>query len=316
MIPGRILHTLVDLCVRSMREPLASSVPQVNHNRYHALNMLFMKRAVRLAFGVAMSQSPEQRSLMFKAIERSQIDELFLSFMHGAAPAPYVTETLMTAFLHSLPESLCLLKLIYPLPTLPPSLTSYNHIRSAHPTPIRTPQPTIEAPHCPSHLPSHLPFHLHCPSHLPSHLPFHLPSLQPSHLPSAHHVGSRVRVLDLSGSELLVSLPSWLPELPQLHVVLVCGCSKLKQLPANLSGIHSKYKDITIDFSGCSALFHLDESRDAPSAGATVFRDAAQLDIVRELLRCAETEQAVELLTVRDGRGRRFETSFGLKVRR
>ena len=61
-------------------------------------------------------------------LKRSSVDELTISFMQDEAPAPYVSEHLLTDLMHSLPESLTSLAIVYPLPSLPLELSSYTHL--------------------------------------------------------------------------------------------------------------------------------------------------------------------------------------------
>jgi len=103
--------------------------PAVNHDRYHHLNMLHVKRAVHSAIGTALAGGSEERVKILKVLELSTIDQLDLSFLCGDAPAPYVTDRLMADFFTSIPDSLWRLNLAYPLPSLPTDMPSYSNLR-------------------------------------------------------------------------------------------------------------------------------------------------------------------------------------------
>ena len=107
--------------------------PEVNHERYHELNMKLLNRVVHLAMGTALAQGADERTRLFKVIARSALTELCWQSLHGTDALPaYVNESLMVELFEAIPESLTLLKLVYPLPSLPAQLTSYANLRCAH----------------------------------------------------------------------------------------------------------------------------------------------------------------------------------------
>ena len=168
-----------------------------------------------------------------------------------------------------------------------------------------------------------------------------LPRL-PDSLDDGYRHLNRVRVLNIADSAFLEELPEWLAQMTQLKHLYCNRCVKLKRLPRRLSDIYSKFKDIIIDLEGCSSLFQLEtkekkgrrrghggvENKDsaatfvtataaenggagAPTQGGgsknSAFLDVEQQQIVRKLLVCAEQTACTDLLTVRDGFGRRLE---------
>lgn len=126
----------------------------------------------------------------------------------------------------------------------------------------------------------------------------------------------RIRRFDLTGSRQLRSLPDWLVELRQLDSLVLRGCTNLKRLPEGLWKIYDKYKNLLVDLTGCAALFLKLNTKAEPgrrgSKGHTEFRDAAQLDIVRELMARAEIDNALDQVTVYDGHGVRFAEAHDL----
>lgn len=235
--------------------------PAVNHDRYHHLNMLHLKCAVHLAIGASLAGGTEERAKILKVLSLSTIDQIELSFLHGDAPAPYVTDRLMADFFLSIPESLWSLKLAHPLPYLPADLDSHSNLR-------------------------------------------------------------RIRTLDLTNSIHLVSLPDWLRELPQLDTLLLRNCRSLRHLTSNLLSIYNKYKNMVVDLTGCAKLFKGLKPGPGPGAASaaeleptyTPFREATEMEYVRELFTRAVVDLALDQLVVHDGCGTPFRSSSDLKL--
>jgi len=144
----------------------------------------------------------------------------------------------------------------------------------------------------------------------------------------------RIQMLDFSHSHHLCALPNWISEIRQLESLVLRGCINLKKLPESLWQIYDKYKNLLLDLTGCAHLFfesHVDDSisNSTPSLvnvgrqhaykdllhAHACFRDSVQLEIVRELLRKAENDHALDQVTVYDGLGIRFEKPSSMHAR-
>ena len=165
-------------------------------------------------------------------------------------------------------------------------------------------------------------------------------------MPTAPHIKfpnlSALRILNLSDSRFLKSLPEWVPALRTLKHLILQRCVRLMWLPKTLPDIFSTYKDIVLDLTGCTTLFFLsggegdveneppheyrdeefkveedDHEGDQAEGGTSTrfkrvvesnatFREMENLQIVRELLRRSEDAGTLSV-TVRDGWGLRME---------
>lgn len=141
--------------------------------------------------------------------------------------------------------------------------------------------------------------------HLKLILPF--PRL-PEQLTTYSHL-SRIRILNLCDSSVLLELPEWLSEMKSLAILLLRRCVRLQTLPKSLPGIYSKYKDVLVDLQGCASVFRLSSQKADKCAGNCPFIDVAALGVVRNLLACAEATNMTDRLAVLCGWGRRLESS-------
>ena len=73
----------------------------------------------------------------------------------------------------------------------------------------------------------------------------------------------------------------------------------------------SKFKDIIVDLEGCSTIFQLKGRGDGEHAPFLVVEAQA---VVRELLNKAQETNCADLMTVRDGFGKRFEGCDALHI--
>jgi len=265
-------HILNAVCGQSDLE----CEPEVNHERYHELNKLLIKRVFHMALDSALSQGVDERALILKVLKRSSVDELTISFMQDEAPAPYVSEHLLTDLMHSLPESLTSLAIVYPLPSLPLELSSYTHLAKIRTLDFSASKLLVSLPEWLSEM-----------KWLDNLILQHCVSFQ--HLPS--------------------TLP-WIWNKYKNMMIDLTGCTKYflgvhARGPARHSlgstGKHGAHKDL-LAAAGVTV-----------QPGFTHFREDAQLTIVRELMKRAEKDQASDQLIVYDGNGQPFDSCHSLQ---
>ena len=254
--------------------PNLDAEPEVNHVRYHHLNMLLLKRAWHLGFGFALSQGGEERERLFRVLKNSTIDELKLSFMYGDAPAPYANPLLMVDFFHALPESLIHLKLGYPFATLPGELQTYQGLRRIQ---------TLDL--------SDSIYLLHLPEWL-------------DHMPQLETLLLR-RCVQLKLTEDLYKIYNKYKNM----VVDLTGCSQVFFITPGRGGGGRPYVEDQGKQGG-----HKNIHTAPPPAVYTPFLEANSLEIVQELMRRAENDIAADQLAVLDGRGDRVRDARALKV--
>jgi len=258
-------------------QPDLNCEPEVNHERYHELNKLLIKKVFHMALDSALSQGVDERALILKVLKRSSIDELTISLMQDETPAPYVSEPLLADLMHSLPESLTSLSIVYPLPSLPHELTSYTHLARIRTLDFSASKLLVSLPEWISEMKW-------------------LDNLLLQHCVSFQH------------------LPSTLPRIWNKYknmMIDLTGCTKYflgvhAKGPARHSlgstGKHGAQKDL-LAAAGVPA----------QPGEFTHFREDAQLTIVRELMKRAEKDQASDQLVVYDGNGQPFDSCHSLQ---